>query len=177
MNDENTGKDIAALIAADNWAAVEAHCASDVATLQARRRMRCNRWLEAGWRDCGGRGEAPLARALRKAPEPLGGAYRVGPIEPEPTTRSGKQHRFYHAFMGKWAAVSELGYTHAELHELMKFRHNAKLMLVDGEELKIGQTTTKLSVEAMTAYIENVMQDAATWDSFLMPASHRLKEG
>ena len=89
-------------------------------------------------------------------------------IEPEPTTRSGRQHRFYHAFMGKWAAVSELGYTHAELHELMKFRHNAKLMLVDGEELKIGQTTTKLSVEQMTAYIENVMQDAATWDSFLM---------
>jgi hypothetical protein len=30
VNDENSGKDIAALIAADNWAAVEAHCASDV---------------------------------------------------------------------------------------------------------------------------------------------------
>ena len=30
VDDENSGKDIAALIAADNWAAVEAHCASDV---------------------------------------------------------------------------------------------------------------------------------------------------
>jgi hypothetical protein len=35
VNDENTGKDIAALIAADNWAAVEAHCASDVAATYA----------------------------------------------------------------------------------------------------------------------------------------------
>ena len=35
VNDENSGKDIAALIAADNWAAVEAHCASDVAATYA----------------------------------------------------------------------------------------------------------------------------------------------
>jgi hypothetical protein len=89
-------------------------------------------------------------------------------VEPEPNTRSGKQHRFYHAFMGKWAASSELGYSHAELHELMKYRHNWKMMLVDGEEIRVGQTTTKLSVSAMTDYIEQVMQDAATWDSFLM---------
>jgi predicted PolB exonuclease-like 3'-5' exonuclease len=30
VDDENSGKDIAALIAADNWHAVECHCASDV---------------------------------------------------------------------------------------------------------------------------------------------------
>jgi predicted PolB exonuclease-like 3'-5' exonuclease len=35
VNDENSGKDIAALIAADNWTAVEAHCASDVAATYA----------------------------------------------------------------------------------------------------------------------------------------------
>jgi predicted PolB exonuclease-like 3'-5' exonuclease len=36
MDDTQTaGKDIAALIAADNWAAVEAHCASDVAATYA----------------------------------------------------------------------------------------------------------------------------------------------
>jgi hypothetical protein len=35
VNDENSGKDIAALIAADNWPAVEAHCASDVAATYA----------------------------------------------------------------------------------------------------------------------------------------------
>jgi hypothetical protein len=34
--------------------------------------------------------------------------------------------------------------------------------------LTIGQTTTKLSVSAMTDYIEQVMHDAAEWDSFLM---------
>jgi predicted PolB exonuclease-like 3'-5' exonuclease len=40
VNDENSGKDIAALIAADNWAAVERHCASDVqATYQLAKRM------------------------------------------------------------------------------------------------------------------------------------------
>lgn len=40
LNDENSGKDIAALIAADNWAAVEAHCASDVqATYALAKRM------------------------------------------------------------------------------------------------------------------------------------------
>jgi predicted PolB exonuclease-like 3'-5' exonuclease len=40
LTDENTGKDIAALIAADNWAAVEAHCASDVqATYALAKRM------------------------------------------------------------------------------------------------------------------------------------------
>jgi predicted PolB exonuclease-like 3'-5' exonuclease len=40
VNDENSGKDIAALIAADNWAAVEAHCASDVqATYALAKRM------------------------------------------------------------------------------------------------------------------------------------------
>jgi hypothetical protein len=50
----------------------------------------------------------------------------------------------------------------------MKYRHNWKMMLVDGEEIRVGQTTTKLSVSAMTDYIEQVMQDAATWDSFLM---------
>ena len=40
VDDENSGKDIAALIAADNWAAVEAHCASDVqATYALAKRM------------------------------------------------------------------------------------------------------------------------------------------
>jgi DNA polymerase elongation subunit (family B) len=35
LEDPTAGKDIAALIAADNWAAVEAHCASDVAATYA----------------------------------------------------------------------------------------------------------------------------------------------
>jgi hypothetical protein len=40
LDDPTAGKDIAALIAADNWAAVEAHCASDVAaTYQLAKRM------------------------------------------------------------------------------------------------------------------------------------------
>jgi predicted PolB exonuclease-like 3'-5' exonuclease len=40
VDDENSGKDISALIAADNWAAVEAHCASDVqATYALAKRM------------------------------------------------------------------------------------------------------------------------------------------
>jgi predicted PolB exonuclease-like 3'-5' exonuclease len=40
VDDENTGKDIAALIAADNWHAVECHCASDVqATYALAKRM------------------------------------------------------------------------------------------------------------------------------------------
>jgi predicted PolB exonuclease-like 3'-5' exonuclease len=40
VDDENSGKDIAALIAADNWHAVECHCASDVqATYQLAKRM------------------------------------------------------------------------------------------------------------------------------------------
>lgn len=40
VDDDVTGKDIAALIAADNWAAVEAHCASDVqATYTLAKRM------------------------------------------------------------------------------------------------------------------------------------------
>lgn len=40
VDDDVSGKDIAALIAADNWAAVEAHCASDVqATYALAKRM------------------------------------------------------------------------------------------------------------------------------------------
>jgi hypothetical protein len=35
VTDENTGAEIAALVAADNWAGVEAHCSSDLATTYA----------------------------------------------------------------------------------------------------------------------------------------------
>jgi DNA polymerase III epsilon subunit-like protein len=35
VDDESTGADIGALVEADNWQAVEAHCASDVAATYA----------------------------------------------------------------------------------------------------------------------------------------------
>jgi hypothetical protein len=89
-------------------------------------------------------------------------------ISEEPTTRSAKANAFYWLFLGRWAAVTETGYHADELHEIEKYRHNGKVMEIDGEEVKVGQSTTKLSVQDFSAYIERVMVDAATWDGFFL---------
>jgi len=89
-------------------------------------------------------------------------------IEEEPTTRRAKANRFMWVFLHKWAAVTQTGHSAEELHEILKWRHNAKHVEIDGEDVKVGMTTTKLSISDFSAYLERCMVDAATWDGFFL---------
>ena len=67
--------------------------------------------------------------------------------------------------------AEESGYSADDLHELMKLRHNSKLVVEpgSGEEVKIGQSTSKLSVEEFGVFIERVMVDGAEWLGVSIP--------
>ena len=110
------------------------------------------------------RGEA-LARRL------LAGAYKHlpdGPYEmelrPFAETRRAKANAFLWAVVYKLIAEAS-GYTPDELHEIFKVRHNSKLVAdpATGEEMRIGLTTTKLTIEQFSVYLEACMVDGAEW--------------
>jgi hypothetical protein len=65
-----------------------------------------------------------------------------------------------------------------DLHELMKLRHNSKLVVdpLTGEETKIGQSTAKLTIPEFSVYLERVMLDGAEWLGITFPQPRRDEE-
>ena len=79
------------------------------------------------------------------------------------------------------AALRDAGYTTltvAQLHELMKERHNAEVIIdpFTGAETRIGLSTTTLPVEDYGVYIERVMCDLAELCGISFPEPTRREE-
>lgn len=83
-------------------------------------------------------------------------------IAEEVPTRSLRQNAFL--FGPVYGAIAEAsGYSVDDVHELMKMRHNSKIVVdpFTGEEQRIAQSTAKLPAEKFTEYIERCMVDGA----------------
>ena len=91
-------------------------------------------------------------------------------IRPWASSRSDRQNKWLWGVLYREIA-RETGYTAEDVHELMKQRHNSKLVADPGtgEELKIGCTTTSLTVEAFSTFIEAVMLDGSEWCGIVWP--------
>jgi hypothetical protein len=85
-------------------------------------------------------------------------------VRPFEETRRGRANRFYRGVILKLIAQHS-GYTPDELHEIFKVRHNSKLVAdpATGEEIRIGQTTTKLTISQFSDYLDACMCDGAEW--------------
>lgn len=115
------------------------------------------------------RGFLDAMRAFRGEPFLV----KVGPIQ---RGRSLNQNRYY------WGVVLALlsehtGHTPMELHEYFKARYNSDvLMLVNREtgeivdERTIAKTTTTMSTEQFTAYLEQIIQCAAELGCVVPPS-------
>lgn len=136
--------------------------------------------LEAGrlyWSDGTERHERTqrklLAAAMKHLPD---GPYEFE-LRPWAETRRAKQNAYLWAVIYKLIA-QESGYTVDQVHELMKVRHN-NLRMVDpetGEEIRVGQTTTKLSIADFAAYIDAVMLDGAEWWGITFPEPRQSED-
>jgi hypothetical protein len=114
-----------------------------------------------------------LAGALKHLPD---GPYELE-VRPFEETRRARANAFYWVFLTQWSKVN--GHTKDELHEIARMRHNSKVVEVvdpatgEVEDVRIGMTTAKLSIEAFSEYLERVMVDAAEMDGFVMePKPH-----
>ena len=114
----------------------------------------------------------------------LAGAYKHLPngpytltLAPFEETRRAKANAFLWAVVYKLIA-QESGYTTDQVHDLMKVRHNHRLMTdpETGEEIRVGQTTTKLTVQAFGDYIERVMLDGAEWWGISFPEPRKAED-
>lgn len=74
--------------------------------------------------------------------------------------RSIQQNAYYWGVIIKYVG-NHLGYTDDETHELMKITHNAKNLIVNGEEVKIGVSTSVLSTIQFEEYLERIRQWAS----------------
>lgn len=81
----------------------------------------------------------------------------VANIKIKSQSRSLEQNRRY------WKLVTllgeQLGYTPDETHDILRFKFLRNAVEIEGERLPLLQSTTKLSVEEMGAY----MQQIETW--------------
>ena len=91
-------------------------------------------------------------------------------IAPEVERRRERANKYYWAVVLKLMA-EESGHTADDLHELMKLRHHSKVIAhpVTGEEVRIGQSTTTLSIADFSVYLEKVMLDGAEWLGLTFP--------
>lgn len=83
-------------------------------------------------------------------------------IAREVPTRSLRQNAYLWAAI--YPAIAEAsGYSVEDIHDIMRLRHNSKTVVdpFTGTEERVGQTTTKLSVEDFGVYIERCMVDGA----------------
>jgi hypothetical protein len=92
-------------------------------------------------------------------------------------TRRAKANAFYWVFLTQWSRLN--GHTKDELHEICKMRHNSKVIeTVDpktGEavEMRIAQSTAKLTIADFSEFLERVMVDAAEMDGLVLePRAH-----
>jgi hypothetical protein len=97
-------------------------------------------------------------------------------IEPELQTRRQRANRYYWGVVLKLMA-EESGHTAADLHEIMKLRHNFKLTAdPQGEEVKIPKSTATLKILEFSEYLEAVMLDGAEWLGITFPEPTKAEE-
>jgi hypothetical protein len=118
-----------------------------------------------------------LAAAIKHLPD---GPYELE-IRPFEETRRSRANRYYFGVVLKMMA-EESGATVDDLHEQMKLRHNAKVVadLATGEEVRIAQSTAKLTVSEFSDYLTLVMVDGAEYLGITFPeprASEEYREG
>lgn len=87
------------------------------------------------------------------------------------------QNRYY------WSVVvaeiaAFIGETSEDTHELLKaqFLPGRDIELLDGQTLKMPPTTTRLSIEQMTEYIETVRRWAASFLGLSIPDAGQVEE-
>jgi hypothetical protein len=98
-------------------------------------------------------------------------------IAPEEERRRQRANKYYWGVVLKMMA-EECGHTADDLHELMKLRHNSKLVVepLTGEEVKIAQSTAKLTIPEFSVYLERVMLDGSEWLGIVFPEPSKHEE-
>lgn len=125
------------------------------------------------------RGEAQARKLLAAALKHLPDGPYTWKLEPYAETRRVEFNNFYWAFLTAWS--EENGHTKDELHDICKMRHNSKVIeTVDpktGEaiEMRVPQSTAKLTQEQFRDYVTLCEIDAAEWNGFVF--SERKPEG
>ena len=109
---------------------------------------------------------ALLAAAVKRWPD-MAVDVEIRPFE---ETRRGRANRYYRGVVLKLIA-EETGHAADDLHEYFKLRHNSKLVAdpATGEEIKVPQSTAKLSIQAFSDYLNLVMLDGAELCGIVFP--------
>ena len=114
--------------------------------------------------------KAQLAAALKKWPD-IAVDVTIAPFQ---ETRRARANRFLFGVIYKLIA-QETGHSVDDLHEYFKARHNSKVIEFlnvetgEMEERRIAQTTTKLSIQEFSDYMERVMVDGAELCGVVFP--------
>lgn len=94
-------------------------------------------------------------------------------IAPHKTKRSMQQHRLYHLWVG--IIAEHTGYSHDEAHELLKAQFlPPKIVDFGGVTKQITASTTKLNVQEMTAYLNQVEAFAGSNLGLMLPRPEDL---
>jgi hypothetical protein len=98
-------------------------------------------------------------------------------IRPWEETRRSQANRYYWGVVLKFMA-EESGHTVDELHELMKLRHNSKVVAdpTTGEEVKIACSTSKLTINEFSDYLEAVMLDGSEHLGIVFPEPRKAED-
>ncbi len=118
-----------------------------------------------------------LAAAIKHLPD---GPYELE-IRPFEETRRSRANRYYFGVVLKMMA-EEMGQSATDVHEIEKLRHNSKVVTdpSNGEEVKIAQSTSKLTIQEFSDYLTAVMVDGAEFIGIVFPeprASEEYREG
>ncbi len=118
-----------------------------------------------------------LAAAIKHLPD---GPYELE-IRPFEETRRSRANRYYFGVVLKMMA-EEMGQSATDVHEIEKLRHNSKVVTdpSNGEEVKIAQSTAKLTIQEFSDYLTAVMVDGAEFLGIVFPeprASEEYREG
>ena len=98
-------------------------------------------------------------------------------IRPFEETRRGRANRYYWGVVLKMMAA-ESGFSQTDLHEVLKLRHNGKSIVnpTTGQEIEIAQSTTNLTVQQFSDYIEACMLTGAEWLGLTFPPPRESEE-
>lgn len=104
-----------------------------------------------------------------------------GPVEveirPHLETRRARANAFMWAVVLKLMA-EEMGQSPEDVHEIMKLRHNYKIVTdpVTGEEIRIAKSTARLEIAEFSTYLERVMLDGNEHLGIVFPEPRKAEE-
>lgn len=89
-------------------------------------------------------------------------------IKPEDSDRTEKQNRYY------WGVIVRLlsdytGHTPDEMHEILKYKFNPRVIDVDGLDVTVGGSTREMSTKEFIYYNERIQTWASTTLSVTIP--------